>query len=85
MSVLSRFACAVVLLNICSMAVAQQPSSTAANAPAYLSDPKFVSAMAEGKTLLARRQPFAEDAFKKANKLPVDSVRRVSMVCIARR
>jgi tetratricopeptide (TPR) repeat protein len=72
MSALSRIVCAVVLLSTCRMGVAQSSTpatSKAANVPAYLSDPKFVSAMTEGKALLAHHKPFADDAFKKANKI----------------
>jgi thiol-disulfide isomerase/thioredoxin len=47
-------------------ALAQDPAPS----PDYLSNPKYVSAMAEGKKLTARRQPnFALDEFKKANKV----------------
>ena len=49
---------------------AQTPQAPAKSAPAYESDPKFVSTFAEGKSLLAHRQySFALDAFKKANKI----------------
>ena len=50
---------------------AQTPStSTASTAPAYASDPKFKTALAEGAQLTRRRQfSFAADSFKKANKI----------------
>ena len=37
--------------------------------PPYFKDPKFRAALSEGYTLMANHQPFADDAFKKANKL----------------
>lgn len=45
-------------------------STAFAQSDAYQSDPKFQNAMAEGKKLTARQQySFAEDAYKKANKI----------------
>lgn len=61
-----RWAClfsAVFLFSVLSTAWAQ-------SSDAYSSDPKFQSAMAEGKKLAAQqRYSFAEDAYKKANKI----------------
>ena len=45
-------------------------TTTAAPPPAYESDPKFIDAMSQGRTLKAqRRYTFALDSYKKANKI----------------
>jgi thiol-disulfide isomerase/thioredoxin len=67
--------CSAVLMLplICAAQDATPPAATAAPAPAkpaYLSDPKFISAMAEARDLERRREYlFAVDGYKKANKL----------------
>ena len=49
-------------------------SQTAAVQPAYATNPKFVDALKDAKQLeKERRGVFAEDAYKKANKLPAAS------------
>jgi thiol-disulfide isomerase/thioredoxin len=73
MSMSSRLCCLVVLfaagaLNAQTAAVGAP--ATPANAPGYASDPKFVTSLREANEYLRqKRSQFAEDAFKKANKV----------------
>lgn len=60
---------AAALFSIVSIASAHAQSAPS-DIPTYASDPKFVSAMAEGKDLERKRQyNFALDAYKKASKI----------------
>jgi len=77
--------CAVSMALTLSLACAQEPATApaatasaatvpvaapSAAAPAYRSDPKFIDALKEAKLLQKqKRSNFAEDAFKKANKI----------------
>ena len=71
MSLLRRALCVAVLVCGLPLCSAQAPAAAAAGIqPAYASNPKYVNAMREGKQLLQqRRAAFAEDSFKKANKI----------------
>ncbi len=58
------------LLTLGLSAQNSQPTVAPAAKPAYESDPKFISAMADAKDLLKKRQyTFAADNYKKANKI----------------
>jgi thiol-disulfide isomerase/thioredoxin len=56
-----------VTANVCAQTAAPAPAPAA---PAYRSDPKFLDALKEAKLLQKQKQVgFAEDAYKKANKI----------------
>jgi thiol-disulfide isomerase/thioredoxin len=68
---MSHLRSAILSLSVFTLICAGRAQTPATNAaPSYASDPKFVSAMAEGGTLTKQRKYiFALDAYKKANKI----------------